>query len=245
MSFKICLALFLCLSLCSCSPARGVEASSSSSEPVSEDAAGTPLSPDDYPLQVDDEDIIFTHEPLPAEIIEKIIGVSWVENENIGLEDLSLLTLGYRGFDGKSYLGQMVCANEAAEDLCDIFKELYENDFPIEKIRLIDDYDADDNRSMADNNSSAFCYRVIDGTEYLSNHSYGLAVDINPLQNPYVRGDLVQPEAATEYLDRENVRPGMITQGDLCYNAFISRGWSWGGDWTGPIDYQHFEKTVS
>ena len=213
-------------------------------EPVSSvsSSKAEAAAPAGYPCKISREQAVFTAQPLPEETRKKITGVSWVENEHISLDELSLLTVAYYGFDGENYLGQMIAAAGVADDLTEIFKELFEQRFPIEKIQLIEAYGADDNLSMADNNSSAFCYRVIDGTEYLSNHSFGRAVDINPLQNPYVRGDLVQPDAAAGYLDRENVRPGMIVPGDVCYNAFISRGWEWGGDWTGPIDFQHFEK---
>ncbi|MCI8622644.1 MAG: hypothetical protein HFG26_03160 [Provencibacterium sp.] len=235
------------LSICLCALALGgcaLEEQPPAKEPdpaPSSQPAEAPA-PTRYPCKIQKEQAVFSSEALSAEIREQITGVSWVENEHISLEDLSLLTLAYYGFDGEIYLGQMIAAAEVADDLTAIFQELFEQQFPIEKMQLIEAYQADDNASMADNNTSAFCYRVIDGTDYLSNHSFGRAVDINPLQNPYVRGELVQPEAAGDYLDRENVRPGMIAPGGVCYNAFISRGWEWGGDWTGPIDYQHFEK---
>ncbi|MCI8442182.1 MAG: M15 family metallopeptidase [Provencibacterium sp.] len=232
-------ALFLSLAFGACAPQS--ETPPKQEEPSSSQPASA-SQPTAYPCKIKKEQALFKAEPLPEETRRKITGVSWVENEHISLDDLSLLTIAYCGFDGEYYLGQMIAANEVAQDLTEIFKELFAEAFPIEKIQLIEAYGADDNLSMADNNSSAFCYRVIDGTDYLSNHSFGRAVDINPLQNPYVRGELVQPDASADYLDRENVRPGMIAPGGCCYNAFISRGWEWGGDWTGPIDYQHFEK---
>ena len=125
-------------------------------------------------------------------------------------------------------------------------QELYDAKYQIEKIKLIDDYDANDDKSMADNNSSAFCYRVVDGTDVLSDHSYGMAVDINPLYNPYVRteyGDRnILPVNATEYADRTKDFAHKIEKGDICYNAFIKRGFKWGGEWEGTVDYQHFYK---
>ncbi len=198
--------------------------------------------PVEYPMEIQPGEETFSVSPLTDEVIETITGVSWKENDQVPLSDLCLLTLSYVGFDGKRYTGQMTAAAEVGEELADIFRELYEGGFPIERMQLIDVYGADDGASMADNNTSAFCYREIDGTEYLSNHSFGKAVDINPVQNPYVRGEHIEPEASREYMDRENVRPGMIVPGDVCHTAFTSRGWDWGGDWTGPIDYQHFEK---
>jgi hypothetical protein len=127
----------------------------------------------------------------------------------------------------------------------EIFKELFEARFPIEKIRLIDEYEANDNKSMADNNTSSFCFREIDGKPgKLSKHSYGVAIDINPVQNPYVYMDKVSPEAGREYLDRSKVTKGMIVKDDVCYKAFINRGWTWGGDWKNEKDYQHFQKSL-
>ncbi|TCL45304.1 M15 family metallopeptidase [Harryflintia acetispora] len=226
---RLIVPLLLALSLCACTAkeAQAVPEPSSSAAPAQVEA-------------------VFQSEPIPQAVRQKMIGVSWVENEHVGLDDLSLCTLTYHGFDGDTHTGQMVVNAAVADDVTAIFKELYEAEYPIEKICLIDDYGASDEASMADNNSSAFCYRVIDGTQYISNHALGLAVDINPLQNPYVRGDNVQPEAGRDYLDRDNVRPGMIVPGDACYNAFLSRGWTWGGEWTSPspTDYQHFEKAL-
>lgn len=216
------------------------EAPSSQTEPSRPEEEETPVK---YPIEIAPGEETFSAAPLTDEIIETITGVSWKENDQVPLDALSLLTLSYVGFDGKRYTGQMIAAAAVGEELTDIFRELYEGGFPIERMQLIDAYGADDNASMADNNTSAFCYREIDGTDILSNHSFGTAVDINPVQNPYVRGDLVQPEASRTYLERQDVRPGMIVPGDVCYNAFTSRGWSWGGEWTGGVtDFQHFEK---
>lgn len=233
-------AAALALVLCSCAPAEKAPTESTAAAPPSESAQEETRV--EYPYRIKPGEETFLAEPLTKEIIEKITGVSWTPNEQVPLEELSLLTLSYIGFDGEGYTGQMIVAADVADDVTAIFSELYENRYPIEKMRLIDDYGADDNAAMADNNTSAFCYREIDGTDVLSNHSFGRAVDVNPAQNPYVRGELVQPESSAEYLDRENVRQGMIVPGDACYNAFIARGWEWGGNWTGPIDYQHFEK---
>ncbi len=187
------------------------------------------------------EDLIFTYGDLPEEIIEKIMGKSYLVNDTVALKDLSYLKVSYWGFDEKSHIGEIIVNKEVAKDLVEIFQELYEVKYPIEKIRLIDEYDADDNLSMEDNNSSSFCFRPVVGSSKLSKHSYGLAIDINPLQNPYVKGDLILPPNGEEYLDRNNVRIGMILEGDACYEAFVSRGWTWGGHWNSLKDYQHFE----
>lgn len=114
--------------------------------------------------------------------------------------------------------------------------------FPIEKIRLIDEYKGSDDLSMKNNNTSAFNTRMIAGKKQLSNHSYGVAIDINPVQNPEVRGIKVRPGNAKAYANRQIVRKGMIIKGDACYSAFKKRDWSWGGEWKNIKDYQHFEK---
>lgn len=189
---------------------------------------------------------VFAYSPLSDKVIDKITGMSYKENEEIKIEDLAYIQVTHWGFDDKEHVGELIVHAKVAEDLVDIFEELYEAKYPIEKIRLIDEYDANDELSMSDNNTSAFCYREVTGSNgELSNHSYGIAIDVNPIQNSYVKNDIVLPEAGKEYLDRENIRKGMIVEGDACYNAFKSRGWTWGGDWKSLKDYQHFEKKIS
>ncbi|WP_432663418.1 M15 family metallopeptidase [Wukongibacter baidiensis] len=187
----------------------------------------------------------FTYEPIPEVITDKIDGVSWKEGAPVGLDDLSYVRVTYWGFDDKEHIGELVVHKKVAEEITQIFKELYEAKFPIEKIRLIDEYDANDDLSMDDNNTSAFCFREVAGKKgTLSKHSYGIAIDINPVQNPFIKGDRVSPVAGKEYKDRENVRPGMIVEGDICYRAFKERGWTWGGEWKTLKDYQHFQKQI-
>lgn len=189
---------------------------------------------------------IFTYGPLPDKIIKKITGISYKENDNVQIEDLSYLQVTYWGFDDKEYIGEIIVNTRVAGEVIEIFKELHQAKFLIEKIRLIDEYNANDDLSMADNNSSAFCYREIVGSSNkLSNHSYGMAIDINPVQNPYIKKNIILPEGGTEYLERENIRKGMIVKGDVCYNAFKSRGWTWGGEWKTLKDYQHFELNIT
>ena len=146
-------------------------------------------------------------------------------------------------FDNKIHYGEMVVDKRLAEDVIEIFKELYDKKYPIEKVRLIDEYNADDNLSMNDNNSSAFCYRTIKGSNKISNHGKGMAIDINPFQNPHVIGESTNPVEAYMYSDRTIRHIGIIIEGDDCYNAFVKRGWTWGGHWSNP-DYQHFEKVL-
>lgn len=130
----------------------------------------------------------------------------------------------------------------------DIFEKLYEADYPIEKIRLVDEYDADDEASMSDNNSSAFNFRFISHTTKISKHGLGMAVDINTLYNPYVKTvdgkRSVEPANASDYVDRSADFPYKIDHDDLCYRLFKEHGFSWGGDWQHSKDYQHFEKNL-
>ena len=194
---------------------------------------------------IDDKGIatLFTYSAIPQRIKDKMLGKSLPQGVEIGFNDLSYLQLTYYGFDNKTHTGEMVVSTKVAKEVVDIFKELYEKRYPIEKMKLIDEYYASDNLSMKDNNSSAFCYRKIAGSNKLSNHAKGLAIDINPIQNPHVKGKIVSPVEGKEYTNRNKVRKGMIIKGDVCYEAFTKRGWTWGGNWNNP-DYQHFEKTV-
>jgi hypothetical protein len=136
--------------------------------------------------------------------------------------------------------GELVIAAEEAQNIVDIFEEIYLARFIIPQIRRIDHYEANDDLSMAANNTSAFNCRTIKGTEVWSQHSFGDAIDINPLWNPWVRGSIIDPPEAADFVDRSNLRPGMITDGDVVVRAFSSRGWKWGGHWNGKKDYQHF-----
>ena len=185
---------------------------------------------------------IFTSEPLPAHIIEFITGVSFKENAPFDYDYLIYLTISYVDFEGGRKAGNMIVAAHLGDEVLEIFKEIYEAEFPIYGMRLIDYYDADDDLSMAANNTSSFNFRLVAGTNRISRHGFGAAIDINPVQNPYIRGDSILPEAGREYLDRNDIRPGMVIKGDVVYQAFTSRGWIWGGNWTSLLDYHHFEK---
>ena len=144
-------------------------------------------------------------------------------------------------------LGELVCNKAVAADFIDIFRTLYDARYPIERMVLIDNYNAQDDPSMEANNSSCFNFRFIAGTTTLSNHSMGMAIDINPLYNPYVKqrtnGTLyVSPESGRPYADRNRQFDYKIDHNDLCYKLFKQHGFTWGGDWTSLKDYQHFEK---
>lgn len=181
--------------------------------------------------------------PLPTEIVERMQGISYQEGSPVALEDLAYLRIPYLTFEGETKLGEMVVHHLLAQEIVEIFSELYAAQFPMQQMVLVDEYAADDLLSMAANNSYCFCARLILGTSRYSVHSYGSAIDINPVQNPYITGGVVYPDAANDYLERNSATPGLITEGDACYTAFTSRGWAWGGHWANP-DYQHFEKEL-
>ncbi len=185
---------------------------------------------------------VFTSSQIPSDIYENMIGKSIPNKEQVDISQLSYLKVTYYGFDDKPHIGEIIVDKSVSNEVLDIFEELYSKKYPIEKISLIDKYDAIDDLSMKDNNTSAFCYREIAGSNKLSNHSKGLAIDINPLINPMVKNGEVSPREGIDYIDRELNVKGMITKGDACYEAFTKRGWTWGGDWTSLKDYQHFER---
>jgi len=188
-----------------------------------------------------------TSEDIPIDIVKKILEISY-KPECIDIEDLSYLKIVHWGFDNTLHIGEMIVNKKLADEIIAIFTELLQAKFPIEKIRLIDEYDADDDKSMADNNSSALCCRPITGKKKFSKHSYGIAIDINPIQNPYVKKskNIVLPPEGKKYIDRSKTQKGMILKDDPCYTAFTKRGWIWGGDWDPltRVDYQHFEKDL-
>jgi poly-gamma-glutamate synthesis protein (capsule biosynthesis protein) len=156
-------------------------------------------------------------------------------------EALRWLRLRYIGFDGAQHLGELIVHAELAPEVVAIFEELFEARFPIHSMRRIDELNGDDNASMAANNTSCFNFRVVDGTNQLSLHALGRAIDINPVQNPWVRSSRVDPTEGKHYLDRTHVRPGMIVRPGLVIHAFERAGWQWGGDLANP-DYHHFSK---
>ncbi len=183
---------------------------------------------------------------IPDDIFEKMQGKSYKADCTVPREDLRYLHVLHMGFDGQTKEGELVVNKAIAEDVLAIFRQLYEAEYPIEKVRLVDEYDADDEASMSDNNSSAFNFRFISHTTKISKHGLGMAVDINTLYNPYVKtvnGKLsIEPANAKAYVDRSGDFPHKIDHNDLCYKLFTRYGFTWGGDWTHSKDYQHFEK---
>lgn len=191
------------------------------------------------------ENPTFTQSEIPEAIRARMMGKSMKENDAISFDDLSYLTITYLDYNGDTRQGEMVVHKKLADEVLDIFRDIYNAKFPIEKMNLVDDYNADDHTSMVNNNSSAFCYRTIAGTNKVSNHGMGMAIDINPFYNPHVlkKSGTVNPPEASKYADRSLNAKGMIKKNDAVYKAFTSRGWTWGGNWNNP-DYQHFEKKI-
>ncbi|MEX0836654.1 MAG: M15 family metallopeptidase, partial [Nitriliruptor sp.] len=182
---------------------------------------------------------------LPASLRSQMTGSSWHSGRDCPpFDDLRLLEIVHRGFDGRDRVGLMVLHRDATTVVRDALGDAYRSGFRIERMRLIDRYGADDDRSMADNNSSAFNCRTVAGTNRLSEHAYGRALDLNPVQNPYITsGGTVYPPAGAAYRDRSNVRTGMLVRDGATVQAFLTRGWRWGGDWNRSKDYQHLSAT--
>ncbi|MEA5004119.1 MAG: M15 family metallopeptidase [Christensenella sp.] len=184
----------------------------------------------------------FTYESVPQDVRERMMGKSYPEGCPVPFDDLRYVRIKHIGFDGLMHEGELIVNAKIADDILEIFKELYEAAYPIEKIRLIDEYDAVDEASMTDNNTSSFCYRTISGSSKLSYHARGLAVDVNTLYNPYVSSKKIEPAAGKAYAyDRDDGNPYYINEDDLCYKLFTEHGFFWGGHWNTVKDYQHFE----
>lgn len=183
---------------------------------------------------------------IPDDIFAKMQGKSYKDDCTVPRDDLRYVHVLHMGFDGEVKEGELVVSKKIADDVLEIFEELYKADYPIEKVRLVDEYDADDEASMSDNNSSAFNFRFISHTTRISKHGLGMAVDINTRYNPYVKtvnGKLsIEPANGADYVDRSKDFPYKIDHDDLCYKLFKEHGFTWGGDWTHSKDYQHFER---
>lgn len=195
--------------------------------------------------EFNNEDSQFYITEITDELFAKMQGKSYKDNCTVPRENLRYIHVLHKDLNGEVKEGEMVVNQFIAEDVLEILKELYKADYPIEKIRLIDEYDASDEMSMRDNNSSSFNFRFISYTTTVSKHGKGLAVDINTLYNPYVKmvnGSLsVEPATAVEYTDRNKDFICKIDHNDLCYKLFTEHGFEWGGDWESAKDYQHFE----
>lgn len=177
---------------------------------------------------------------VPAEVVARS---TWGPDCPVSTSELRYLTMSFWGFDGRAHTGEMIVNARVAEDVTKAFGWLFEAKFPIEEMRVVAAPEQDAAPTGDGNNTTAFVCRSAVGQTRWSAHAHGLAIDLDPFCNPYVRGDLVLPELSSSYLDRENTRPGMIQPGDAAVRAFAAIGWSWGGEWTSPRDIQHFSAT--
>ena len=175
--------------------------------------------------------------PVPDDVLSRS---SWTEDCPVEPEDLTYLTMSFYGFDGRVHIGEMIVNSSVADDIVGVFRELHDARFPIEEMRVLTSEDLDAHPTGDGNVTSSFQCREAVGSSSWSQHAFGLAIDINPFQNPYVKGELVLPELASAYLDRDHVRPGMIVEGDRVTRAFDEIGWGWGGRWRTLDDWMHF-----
>lgn len=213
-------------------------------------------------ILTDDVSAYFTAEPISDKVFQRMNGKSYQDNSNITREDLRYLKVLHYNFNHQIQVGELVVNQGIAQDCLDIFRELYDKQYEINSMYLVDRYyngtepkndinsEAADYNSINDNNTSCFNYRLVAETDVMSAHAMGLSIDINPLQNPCValdeNGQLSNKYKDIQvYADRSQVKPHMIVKGDDCYNAFVKRGFIWGGEWSGPADYQHFEKRIT
>ena len=184
-----------------------------------------------------------TIERIDSVQAKRMTGVSWRKGCPVALRDLRLLTLSHWGFDGRARSGRLIVHRDVARDLVQAFRDLYAARFPIRRMVPVDAYGGSDFRSIEADNTSAFNCRFVDGTTRWSNHAYGRAIDVNPIENPYVSSGSTSHRASRPYVDRTRHRPGMAYEGGALVRAFDRIGWGWGGRWTSVKDYQHFSES--
>lgn len=170
---------------------------------------------------------------------------TWTAECPVAVDDLAYVTVSHRGFDGLAHTGELIVNRAVAEDIVSVFAALYEARYPIEEMRVVAAPELDLPPTGDGNNTTSFVCRATTGGTNWSQHAYGLAIDINPFQNPYVKGDLVLPELASYYTDRELAEPGIITGGGVVDTAFALIGWGWGGNWSSLKDWMHFSQNGS
>jgi hypothetical protein len=177
---------------------------------------------------------------IDAAQAKRMTGVSWRPGCPVHLRDLRVLRLSHWRFDGKTVVGRLIVHADVADELVGVFRTLYQERFPIRRLVPVDAYGASDFRSIEADNTSAFNCRYVEGTNRWSEHAYGRAIDVNPIENPYVSGGRTSHRASVPYLDRSRRRPGMAYESGSLVRAFDAIGWGWGGRWTSVKDHQHF-----
>ena len=187
----------------------------------------------------DGEEFVWTAGPIPQDVLARS---TWTEGCPVDLDRLTYLTMSHYGFDGRFHTGEMIVNAAVADDVVGVFRKLHEVRFPIEQMRVIAAEEIDAHPTGDSNDTTSFVCRPTVGSSSWSQHAYGLAIDINPFHNPYRKGNLVLPELASAYLDRDDLRPGMIVEGDMVTRAFDEIGWGWGGRWNSLDDWMHFSQ---
>lgn len=183
---------------------------------------------------------------IPEDVRAEMYSVSWHEDTCCPpFDDLVLLRVPYLGFDGREHRGELIVARSVGDAVLRAFAALRRADYPIARMERIERFGGDDRRSMAANNCSGFNFRRVDGEDRLSMHALGLAIDINPVQNPWIRGNRVDPERGRAFVDRTRAHPALIRRPSLVIEAFADIGWEWGGDWPDYQDYHHFQAARS
>jgi hypothetical protein len=185
----------------------------------------------------------FRSEVVPIDAAMRPQLTSWHRGCPVGLSDLRLVTVTYWGFDGRVHDGQLVLGRRHTTAVIRALSKLFAARFPIRRMRLVEAYGSNDDRSMAADNTSAFNCRRVEGSRSWSEHAYGRAIDINPRENPSIENGKVSPPAGARFADRARRAKGMIHMGDAVVRAFAAVGWGWGGSWHSPQDYQHFSAT--
>ena len=181
-----------------------------------------------------------TAAPLSAALQSQMVGVTWKPGCPVPLEDLRALTVPHLDFSGQRSRGLLIVHKDYAEQILDVFSSLLGAGYRVQSLQPAHAFAGDDDAMMAANNTSGFNCRSVGGSSKWSEHAYGRAIDVNPLVNPYVRGERVQPPGGRAYLSRDPSEPGMIVAEGPVVAAFRTAGWKWGGFWQSAKDYQHF-----
>ena len=176
---------------------------------------------------------------VPPDVVARS---TWGPGCPVRLADLRYVTVSFVGFDGGVHTGELLVNKAAAPVMVRVFRKLFAARFPIERMVVTTTLERDMPPTGDGNTTGSFNCRSAAGTAHWSQHAYGLAVDVNPFMNPYLKGDVVLPELARTYGRRTDVRPGMITPGGVVAKAFAAEGWGWGGGWTSLKDYMHFSR---
>mgnify|MGYP000899867868 CR=1 FL=1 len=182
-------------------------------------------------------------QPLPPEVQAAMTGTSWREGCPVGLDELRLVWVPHLVAEGETRMGRLILHQDHAQAVAGVFVQLHEAGFLVPSLRPAYEFGGDDDAMMRANNTSAFNCRPIAGTSTWSEHAWGHALDLNPLWNPYVRGERVDPPEGRPFVSREAGRVGTVVPGDAVVAAFGAIGWRWGGTWSRAQDYQHFSST--